>query len=708
MAWVNIMNDTHTDIRWPAYWSAVFSGLALLHLVLNLQSQRSVLHNTALPLLMRIAVLGTEIMYLAVFVGVLALLRTRLLNPVLARLGMKSARRFPAFLLAWLLITAYLASWGTFEIVGVFADFDALRMFFNDPQQIFQHATHISTPLVLSLLTLSLLLAWALSIWLVERLFRSSARMQQSLLMLGFLIATSAATAVLAPVILERSEAATRVDVDTGVRYSLAELYSEAREETGGPLSRLVTAMFAATLPGKQPAAFNTDKVTWRPIISLDDYSRGIDTNRLDRKNVIVILIESLRADQLSAYRGRPGVMPALDQLAKDSLVFTNAYTQSSHSNYADLGPLSSQYPLRSADIYFYPEHPAYPRVLLHDVLHHFGYRTAIFSSQNEHWGNMLNFLDTGSLDRILHAGNYDVELNQPRVEGGWSKMMIGDKPSGKIDDRVTVAEAIRWLKSEPERPFFIYMNLQNSHFPYEVPKDFQRRFVKNPKRMPVYLGPAKMQLDSEETLKDLYADSLYYIDAQLASLFDYLREASLMDHTLIVVSADTGTAFQEHGMNGNAADLFNEVVKVPLIIHAPGRGSGVIDDMVQHIDVPPSILQLLGLPPHPALQGTRVFSPAHSAEGPVFLVSQTPLTREYAIVRGGWKLVLDVRRGRRYLYNLATDPGEHRDVLGENPGMETDLLQQLQAWIGLQLAYYNDPSLYLHYYPPVITQAKQ
>lgn len=699
------MNNTRTDIRWPAYWSAVFSCLALLHSVLNLQSQRSVLHNTALPLLMRIAVLGTEIIYLAVFVGILALVRTRLLNPVLARLDMEGARRFLAFLLAWLLITAYLASWGTFEIVGVFVDFDALRMFFNDPQQILQHATHISTPLVVSLLALSLSLAWGLSIWLVDRMSRSSVRMQKWLLILGFLIATSATTAVLSPVILDRSEAATRVDGDTGVRYTLAELYSEAREETGGPLSRLVTAAFAATLPGEELVVFNADKIAWRPIISLEDYGSRIDTNRLDRKNVIVILIESLRADQLSVYQGRAGVMPSLDNLAKNSLVFTNAYTQSSHSNYADLGPLSSQYPLRSAEMYFYPKQPAYPRVLLHDVLHHFGYRTAIFSSQNENWGNMLNFLDTGSLDRILHAGNYDAELNQQRVEGGWSKIMIGDKPSGKIDDRVTVTEAIRWLGSEPERPFFIYMNLQNSHFPYEVPEDFPRRFVKDPKRMPVYLGPANMQLDSEETLKDLYADSLYYIDAQLARLFDYLRESALMDHTVIVVSADTGTAFQEHGMNGNAADLFNEVVKVPLIIHAPGRGPGEVDDLVQHIDVPPSILQLLGLPPHPAFQGTSVFSPMHSSEGPAFLVSQTPLTREYAIVRGDRKLILDVRRGRRYLYNLATDPGEHRDILGEDPGVEQDLLQQLRAWIGLQLTYYDDPSLYLRYYPPVITQ---
>ena len=700
------MNAKHTDIRGPAYWSLVFICLVILHLSLNLHSPRSVLSDNALPLKLRAAALGTEIVYLAAFVGVLALLRTRLLNPVSERFRMKGPGRLGAFLLAWVLITVYLASWGTFEIVGVFLDVDALRMFFNDPQQILQHATHISARMVLFLLGLGLSLAWGLSIGLAERAPRFSIRTQRRFLALGFLIIVVAVTTVLLPTLMNRSEGAAYFDRATGASYSLAELYRKARREAGGPLTSLVTAVFTLNQsPDGPTAGLSLTNATWRPVISLEQYANSIDSGHFDRKNVIVILIESLRADQLSMYGGRNGVMPALDKLAERSLVFTNAYTQSSHSNYADLGPISSQYPLRSRSMYFYPENPVYPRVLLHDVLHYLGYRTAIFSSQNENWGSMLNFLDTGSLDRIVHAGNYQGDLNQSKVDGGWSRLMIGDKPSGKIDDRVTVNEAIRWLKADRDQPFFIYMNLQNSHFPYEVPADFTRRFVKDPERMPVYLGTTHMQIDSEQTLKDLYADSLYYIDAQLARLFDYLRNDALMEKTLIVVSADTGTAFEEHGMNGNAADLYNEVVKVPLILYTGGGEQGVVDDVVQHIDVPPSILALLGLPPHPAFQGISVFSPTHPSNGPVFLVSQTPLTREYAIVRNNWKLICDVRRGRRYLYELKADPGEHRDVLGENPAVEDVLMKQLLEWIGLQLAYYDDPSLQRRYYPPVIPQ---
>ncbi len=99
--------------------------------------------------------------------------------------------------------------------------------------------------------------------------------------------------------------------------------------------------------------------------------------------------------------------MPTIDALARESRVFTNAYIQASHSNYADLVPLSSQYPLRSPQMYEYPPNPTYPRVLIYDVLKALGYKTAIFSSQNERWGGMINFHRQSSLDRFFDAETF-------------------------------------------------------------------------------------------------------------------------------------------------------------------------------------------------------------------------------------------------------------------------------------------------------------
>lgn len=315
----------------------------------------------------------------------------------------------------------------------------------------------------------------------------------------------------------------------------------------------------------------------------------------------------------------------------------------------------------------------------------------------------MLNFLDTDGLDHLQHAGNYEGELRREPLNGGWRQLMVGDKPSGKIDDRITVNEAERWIDTGPDKPFFIYMNLQTSHLPYDVPAGFQRRFVTDPKRLPVYLGPAHMQVESLEQMKELYADSLYYIDAQLMRLFTYLRESSQLENTIIILSADTGTAFQEHGTNGNGADLYNEVVRVPLLVFAPGLAPASSGRLVQHIDIPPSILSLLGLPPHPAFQGESIFLEDRQHSDSVFLVAQTPLTKQYSIVKNNWKLILDANRQRRFLYNLVEDPAEQDDVLDAFPLQADELLQELEAWMGLQLLYYQDEALKGRYYPPVM-----
>ena len=681
--------------RTGAYWAATYVCLACIHLALAFLSQRSVWHDTALPLWLRSGVLATEVIYLALAVAMLAAL-----NAALRRPGCTVCRRLLFFLLALALLTAYLASWGVFEVVGVFADTDAVRMFLHDPLQMLQHATHLSAPLVLKLLALCLLLAGGLAILLPPLVNRASGRVHTVVLSAGALLVASAAASVLQAGNRVSNGADARIALHPGAEFTLAELYRQARRTSAGPLSTLSAAVL---MPRQDVRSTLLTPVDWQPQISMQAWLDGVEVDRMDRKNVIVILVESLRSDQLTAYGGREGVMPAVNALAQRSRIFSNAYAQSSHSSYADLGPLSSQYPLRSREMYLYPEHPGYPHLMLYDLLHEIGYRTAIFSSQNEHWGGMLNVLETDGLDHLLHAGNYSGELKQQRIEGGFSELMIGDRPSGKIDDRVTVNEAMRWIDAEREQPFFIYMNLQTSHLPYDVPAGFPRRFVTDPERLPVYLGPAHLQVESLQQLKELYADSLYYIDAQLARLFDHLRASGRLDDTIIVVSSDTGTSFLEHGMNGNGADLYNEVVKVPLIVFAPELEPGYSDSLVQHIDIPPGILELLGMPPHPAFQGVSTFSRQRPAGGPAFLVAQTPLTRQYALVKDNWKLIIDVNRQRRFLYNLSADPGERHDVLADNPRLENELLQELQAWIGLQLTYYEDASLYGRYYPPVM-----
>ncbi len=392
--------------------------------------------------------------------------------------------------------------------------------------------------------------------------------------------------------------------------------------------------------------------------------------------------------------------MPNVDQVAGESLVFTNAYTQASHSNYADMCPLSSHYPLRENGIHVYPRQPRYPRMLIYDLLKPFGYRTAVFSSQNENWGQMINYLSTGYLDRLLHAANYTGPTYICPEDVGFFEWVQGGKKCGKIDDRLTVNEALRWIEEDLERPFCMYINLQNSHIPYVVPPDFPRRFSKSAPDFTI--GFNSFPPHKAEQVRDAYADSLAYVDHQVGRLVEFLKRTGQWDRTVLVISGDTGQAFFEHGFAAHANKLYNEVMRVPLIIHAPQLTSQKDDRLAQHVDVPPTVLALLNLPEHPSFQGHSLLD-TPNIHDPVFLVAQSPLANQVAMVRGNFKLIFDVPTSRFHLYDLATDPEERQDVVQQQPEIAREMAVVLRRWCQLQLEYYADPVTQRDQFPPVL-----
>jgi arylsulfatase len=415
----------------------------------------------------------------------------------------------------------------------------------------------------------------------------------------------------------------------------------------------------------------------------------------------VILTVESLRADQLRAYGGNRDVMPAVETLANDARVFLNTYTQSSHTNYATITPLSSHYPLRSATAYTYPKNPTYPRVLIYDVLKAMGYRTAIFSSSNENWGGMVNYLDTGSLDRFIHAANSKKPTYLMHGDAGFAIWARETKHAGSLDDRSTVDEAIQWIDGLDNEAFFIAMNFQNSHLPYPVPPDFPRHF--GPAKLDFTIRFAHFPRDKVQVVKDVYANSLAYVDSQIARLFQYIKKKNMWDNTLVVVTGDHGQAFYEHGFASHASAIFNEVMRVPLIIRAPGLEPGLEARLAQHIDIAPSILGLLGLPIHPSFQGIDLFHTNLDPKRSVYMVTQTPDAYQYGIVRSGFKLIYDERQREHLLFNLASDPGENTDLAATQPELVKELSNRLNAWRKLQIDYYSDPALQKREYPPIL-----
>ena len=144
---------------------------------------------------------------------------------------------------------------------------------------------------------------------------------------------------------------------------------------------------------------------------------------------------------------------------------------------------------------------------------------------------------------------------------------------AGSLDDRTTIDEAIEWIDGLGNDPFFVAINFQNSHLPYPIPPDFPRRF--GPAKLHFTIRFAQFPKDKVEIVKDVYADSLAYVDSQIQRFIQHLTIKNKWDNTLVIITGDHGQAFYEHGFASHASAIFDEVMRVPLIVRAPGLKAG-------------------------------------------------------------------------------------------------------------------------------------
>ena len=176
--------------------------------------------------------------------------------------------------------------------------------------------------------------------------------------------------------------------------------------------------------------------------------------------------------------------------------------------------------------------------------------------------------------------------------------------------------------------------------------------------------------------------------------------------HVLIALIAGSSVVFyapEKFRERGGRDKLFNEVMQVPLILHGPGIEEGVDRRPAQHIDIPPTILDALGLPPHPSFQGISLLAAKPDPARSRYIMAQSPLAHQYAVVREGFKLIYDVRRDRTSMFNLVEDPVERKHLALAMPEEAKALRGRLDAWRAHQLSYYRNPREQARRYPPVL-----
>jgi arylsulfatase A-like enzyme len=592
----------------------------------------------------------------------------------------------------WALVLAFeffrFASWATFESTRHFLAMQSWNLTSADPSLMAAHAVQME-PWIFVGVPLAAVVVALTTVLLCGIAASAPARAQRVLTRLVAVVLVASVVAAVGGDALSMKDTTRFATAPRQPAETAHQAFLYAAREQSGPVARLLADLW------DDIASVGADLQLWNPggtvgprIVTMGEYVAHTARRRVHRWNVVLVVVESLRADELRSLGGARAVMPTVDSLAEHAMVFARALTAATQSDFATTSLLSSQYPLRARRYRAFPAHIAYPRVLLWDVLQAQGWHTGVFSSQNEHWAGMFNFLNTGGVGRFVHGGNYRGPTYASADDHGfWNFFVHNARQAGKIDDHDTVDEGIAWIDSVPaSAPFFAYFNLQSSHTPYVHPSTFASRFGPGNVSFPVLFG--SYPADSAAAVRDLYDNSLAYVDAQLARLVAALQRSHRWDSTLVVLTGDHGEAFYEHGFGAHASALYREVTRVPLIFRVPGAAAARDSLPASTIDIAPTVIDMLGLPPHPSFQGVDLHDVDTRRTRPVFTLSQA-LADQVAVEAGPWVLIDDLRGGTQQLYDVRADPLETDDVADSHPKLHDTLVQVVERWWGTQINYY-------------------
>ena len=371
-------------------------------------------------------------------------------------------------------------------------------------------------------------------------------------------------------------------------------------------------------------------------------------------KNVVLVVYDTTRADVFSPFsKSSPVKTPHFDALAATSTAFSNAYNNESWTRPSTVTILTGLYP---------DTHGArYARSVLSD-------KVVLLS---EH-------LSRHKFQTVGIVGN-PVLRAKFGMDQGWDKY----RNHGRDDDSAArlYAEAIEWVQSHHHRgQFFLYIQSHDNHTPYDPERRYSQLY--HPDRYSGFVG-SSLSADEQyaigkgkrrardrdlDWIRALYYGETTYQDEQFGRLIGKLEQLGILDETLIVVTNDHGEEIAEHGGMGHGWTLYEEQLRAPLIMRAPGLfpAGAKIPDIVEHVDVAPTIVEALGLPPLPRADGLSLLpliTGRGAAPRPYYAVAE--LRDEQRSIRvGRWKLIVDREwdKGWRALHDLERDPGEKRD----------------------------------------------
>ncbi len=389
--------------------------------------------------------------------------------------------------------------------------------------------------------------------------------------------------------------------------------------------------------------------------------------------NVLLLVVDCLRADRVGAEAPYPrAVAPRLEALAAAGTRFTRAFAQTSWTRPSVPTMLTGLYPSEHGLGAFLQESDEVmggslspSAVTVAEALRALGYATALFAQQNQlapRFG-----LDQG-FDVYDHKASKAAHIHE---------------------------ELLGWLDGEPRRPFFAYLHSLELHWPYCAPPTTRGVFTAGYQGRPlcadwrrlredIRSGAVTLDAEEVEAMRGQYDEELLALDGEIGLLFDRLRERGLWDDTLIVVTADHGEEFFEHGGMAHGTSLYDELLHVPLVLKPPASWSapagGAVSALVEHRDLLPTFIEAAGAEPAPTGDRRslrqRILGVAEGERE--FVVAE--LGDTIAVRTADHKLIVE-RGSQGKLFDLARDPGERHDVAAENGAPVTRLESYLRRW---------------------------
>ena len=397
----------------------------------------------------------------------------------------------------------------------------------------------------------------------------------------------------------------------------------------------------------------------------------GISSGYICREcNVILISVDALRKDHLSIFGYSRDTSPNIDYFFREGIQFTNHFSQSTNTLPSHMSLFTSLYPQDHGVMLLTDPPLKKEAVTLAELLKAQGYHTAALYDGSDHLAPM-------------HGFDQGFDTYSPR---GWLREDVKHFVSQLLDQ---------------DQKFFLFLHPLSPHDPYYAQEEYAQLFVDPNYSGKIVSDPviyaAMSYVDGShffwnavdynapqdiQHLQDLYDAKLRWADSILGDVFDKLRASGRLQNTIVILTADHGEEFQEHGEFLHR-QLYDEVIRVPLLIAIPGEKRGiVVSALTQAIDVAPTILDLVDLEQEYGFAGKSMLPLLVGDQAKVhdFVLSQW--SNMTAVRTQEWKLIT-VNGLPEELYNLAKDPSELTNVIHSFPDVVNSLTRDLKEVLG-------------------------